>query len=118
MEKTALLVVVIIDAVSVPASSSLSACSTGHESNRNLQYTQQCSLQYIHHYPLTFYASQRYRAITNGGGGGRGRMIISQGRARNNGRSTINDRQEIVFDRRKSKVAVHLDRQEIYLTIV
>ena len=39
-------------------------------------------------------------------------------RARNNGRSTINDRQEIVFDRRISKVAVHLDRQEIYLTIV
>ena len=39
-------------------------------------------------------------------------------RARNNGRSTINDRQEIVFDRRRSNVAVHLDRQEIYLTIV
>jgi hypothetical protein len=33
-------------------------------------------------------------------------------RARNNGRSTINDRQEIVFDRRRSKVAVHLDRQK------
>ena len=39
-------------------------------------------------------------------------------RARNNGRSTINDRQEIVFDRRRSNVAVHLDRQEIYLTIL
>ena len=33
-------------------------------------------------------------------------------RARNNGRSTINDRQEIAFDRQRSKIVDHLDRQE------
>jgi hypothetical protein len=45
-------------------------------------------------------------------------LIKCETRARNNGQSTINDRQEIVFYRRRSNVAVHLDRQEIYLTIV
>jgi hypothetical protein len=34
------------------------------------------------------------------------------GRARNNGRSTISDRQEIAFDRQRSKVADHFDWQE------
>ena len=33
-------------------------------------------------------------------------------RARNNGRSTINDRQEIASDRQRSKIVDHLDRQE------
>jgi hypothetical protein len=45
-------------------------------------------------------------------------IVVVDYRARNNGRSTINDRQEIVFDRRRGNLAVHLDRQEIYLTIV